>query len=124
MDQPAEQRFLTRRQLLAQWAGWGLPVLAWFTHLNASYLLVGWVCESGAVAALHAVSAACLLAAALGVAIAWRHWRAVGSEWPDGRGGARLRSRFMAATGVLMGALFCAIIVAQALPNFMVPPCL
>lgn len=124
MHEPGnDARFTAPPPVLALWAGWGLPVLAWMLHLNASYLLVGWVCETGRVQVLHGVTLGCLLVAIAGVLIAWRNWHVAGRQWPDGSGGPRMRSRFMGALGVFMGLLFTAIVAAQGLPNFLVPPC-
>ncbi|NIM39877.1 MAG: hypothetical protein GTN84_01760 [Hydrogenophaga sp.] len=93
------------------WAAWALPMLSWFVHLNASYLLVDWTCRHGA-GLLHAVSLICLLLALAGMVLAWRAARV-----------DRERSRFLGRVGLFAGGLFAAVIAMQALTGFLVPPC-
>ena len=59
----------------------------------------------------------------LGTFVAWRTWRAEGSAWPGQAGGPAGRARFMAGLGLLTGALFILVMVAQGIPGFILSPC-
>ena len=66
------------------WLGLLAGPLAWSVQLQANYALSDWARQGRPLAALHLVSAACLLAAAGGGWLAWRNWRSVGG-WPAPR---------------------------------------
>jgi len=104
------------------WAAWLAGPVAWTLHLNLSYVLVPWVCASGAPAVLHLVTLGSLLIAGVGAAMAWRVWRRSTEARPEPP--AATRTRFMAIAGLLSAAYFVTVIVAQAVPVFLVPPCL
>lgn len=107
----------------ALWGSWLLGPLAWFLHLNASYLLRWPACEAGSALMLHLVTLAALPVALLGVALGWWTWREAGRRWPDAEGGERGRSRFLGMGGVLSSGISAALIVAQEVATLMIEPC-
>ncbi|WP_439621709.1 hypothetical protein [Gemmata sp.] len=95
------------------WAGCLAGPVAWVVHLQGAFALSAWATERDRLAPLHALSAACLLLALGGLALAWRSWRVVGG-WPSGSDApAAGRVRYMAVIGMMTGALFACVIVAQ-----------
>lgn len=101
----------------------GAPVL-WLCHLQLSYMLVPWCCSSGKRWVLHVVSAVLLALTLGGGGLAWREYRQVGTEGPAGTTDPLLgRSRLLALVGILSSGLFALAIVAQAIPSFILDPC-
>jgi hypothetical protein len=72
---------------------------------------------------LHLVHVVCLGLVLVGGLIAWRCWRATGTEWPGEGGGPLARSRFLAGIGVLMSGFVALVMVADWIPSFMLNPC-
>lgn len=91
--------------------------------LQIAYMLVAPMCEAGTNLPLHAVHAAMLVVAVAGVACGRLAWRRAGSGPPHSDAGRAARSRFLAVLGMLMSALFAAVIVAQWLSDFVLSPC-
>lgn len=108
--------------LVALWFGIIGPPTIWLARLAASYLLVPLVCRTGWLWLLNAVTGAALLGVAVAAAVALRSWRLTRDE--HGSAQAAQRARFMAVVGMLVSALFFAVIVAEGLANLLVDPCL
>jgi hypothetical protein len=104
------------------WVGWLAGPVAWTLHLMVSYLLVEWVCATGNVWTLHAVTVATALLAAVGASVAWRQWAAAGRAWPRS-GGGRSPDRFLAVGGLIISAFSTLIILAEGIPNFILSAC-
>jgi hypothetical protein len=95
--------------------------VAWAVQLQGVFALSAWANEGGGSVPLHAISALSLLAALGGAALAWRAWRTVGG-WPSGTEGPDVaRVRYLTVLGVLTGALFAGVIVAQWIAVVMLP---
>jgi hypothetical protein len=105
----------------------GAP-LAWALHLGASYLLVGLACANGWTGvrpALAAVTVAFAAAAAWTGVLAWREWRRVAGR---GRWEALVsepggHTPFLMLVGVLQAMVFAPLILIEAAPPLMLPPC-
>lgn len=109
---------------LRQWAGVvGAPV-AWFAQLQTNYALVPAACRAAPTSVL-VLSSVFFLTLAVGAAwLSWAGWRAEDGTWPKGSDeGPPARRRFLAALGLLTSVLFFAVMVAQAIPTFIVPVC-
>ncbi|QOR40039.1 hypothetical protein HNO52_17085 [Billgrantia diversa] len=106
------------------WSGWLIGPGAWALHLLGSYLLVSRACESGSMWLLHGATLFTLLLSLAGAAVAWRQWGRAGRRWPASGDGEAGRVRFMAVMGLLLSALSALLIVAEAIPNFFLSPCL
>lgn len=114
------------RGILVQWAGLLAGPAAWGLHMQANYSLVPLACKRGGEIYIHLVTILALLITVLGAFAAWRLWQAGGREEEevDSDGGSRFsRARFMGALGLLTGALFFIVIVAQEIPSFFFQPC-
>jgi hypothetical protein len=104
------------------WTGLFAGPLAWFFHQSIGYVLVPWSCGTGRHLPLHLLSAAMLLLVLMGGVLSWRDWsrrREASSEDPQAAG----RAHFLAATGLLMCALFALAILLQAAATFYFDPC-
>jgi hypothetical protein len=111
------------RRLATLWAGILIAPAAFAANLQLGYLLVHPACLRNDLVPLHVVQVLCLVAALGGGLIAWRalrRERARVSGEPGERGD---RSRFMAGLGVWTSALFALVIVAQAVPSFVLHQC-
>jgi hypothetical protein len=114
--------FSERRGLLSLWAGVLAGPIAFFLNLQITYMLATLKCGDATVW-LHLTAVGTLALALAGGALAWRDWRRTGGgEVGDGEG-AIPRSRFMSVLGMMTGALFALIIVAQWIPTFILGPC-
>lgn len=107
----------------ALWWGFLAGPFGWTVHLGLSYPVVAYVCRSGATWILHAATVLSLLIVASGTWTAWRNWRAIGA--PRSTHGADLvgRTRFMAIAGLALCAAFTLLILAEAVPNYLIGPC-
>lgn len=85
---------------------------AWFIHLLAGYAITSLACgQASARAAIHIISAVFLLIALAGVLVAWRQWQTLRGDAAGTIENTRGRDAFLAVAGLLLSALFAAIIV-------------
>ena len=119
-----ERRWFAHEGIAAQWTGVLAGPLALAADQLASYALVKWTCGHQHVMVLHLISLAALVAVAGGAFAAWR----VLSEAPAGAtldGGRAIdRGRFMGLLGIATCALFALLVIAMALPPWMIDACL
>jgi hypothetical protein len=121
----ANREFETNGAIFAQWAGLLVAPVAWAAQQMTLYTMVPWACQTGHFFALHAVSAASILLAAIGALVARRNRQRAGREHSDdGRAGALARSRFLAVAGLVTSAFFALVIFAQWLAIIVLHPCL
>jgi hypothetical protein len=111
---------------LALWAGILAGPFAWASDLGISYALVQWTCGSRHTSVLHLVTLATLVLIAAGATVSWRVLSATpaaaaGAD-PD-MGGFFDRPRFMAVLGLLTSALFAVLVVASAVPRWVLDAC-
>lgn len=99
------------------------PPVIWSIRFGVSYSLLPWVCATGGVLLLQALTLAALAGTAWAGAVGWRQWRLAGRSTAAEFGGADARARFMALVGMLGSALFLVVIIAEALPLFLIDPC-
>ena len=120
-----DRYFNRRRGLWELWIGLLAAPVAWLLHLQISYLLAAFTCDTGWEFMKHVVTLLTLVFAAVGGWIAWCSWQRTGREWPKkDEGGVLGRSRFMAASGVALSALFFLVIIAEGIPNFFLDACM
>src|SRR4051812_12007706 len=105
------------------WLGMlGAPVI-WLIQLQTTYTLVTWSCRNQNMLPLRASSFVFLLLAMAGAFIAWRNWAAIRPQ-ASKEGGDHIAVRyFLGSVGLVISSLFCLIIVAQAIPTFLIDPC-
>lgn len=125
MTEPRDDDFPSLHEVRPPWLGIGLAPAAWILQIAVNYALTPFLCrwDRGPLA-LQVVSAAALLAAGVGIGLCWKEWRVHGGGGLLHAGsGLGDRPRFMALTGLLFGALLWLLILLQAIPTFVVPPC-
>jgi len=97
--------------------------VAWLVQLELSYLLVPWACARGGQVVLHLVALAMLAVAAAGLGFAWRAGLAARRVVGGARAPGFEVRRFVAGCGVGLSLLFLLVIVASAIPNFILRAC-
>ncbi|MFN8556440.1 MAG: hypothetical protein U0531_03510 [Dehalococcoidia bacterium] len=97
--------------------------MAWIVHLFASYLLVPMSCDYNTKLPLYAVTLVAALVTLVAGGLALTAWRRSGVRAATAIGGAGGRSGFLALVGVLISALFVALILAECVPNLYLNPC-
>lgn len=97
----------------------GAPVL-WLVQFQTNYTLVPWTCKHGKFFLIHIVSAVFLVMAIFLGASAFRKMK---SQQIASSGEMDAVGDFMLLLGVLLSALFSLLIVAQAIPTFVLSPC-
>ena len=119
----ARRWFAGPRGISAQWAGVLAGPVAWALDLTISYSLVKWTCGGGPPALLHLVTLFALATIGAGAFASWRSLQMV----PDGASddGARpdQRGHFMALLGLAMCALFAMVVIAGAIPRWVLDAC-
>jgi hypothetical protein len=111
------------RHIRNLWVGLLLAPIAFLIDLEVAYALVPPACSSRNTTPLHLVHLACFLLTLYGLFTAWRSWKLTGPTWPGEQGDPLARSRFLAATGLLVSAMFALVIVAMWIPSFLLDPC-
>jgi hypothetical protein len=110
-------------EYLAQWFGvLGAP-LAWSADHLISYAITQHACSTGQFYQLKIVSVVALFFALFATLVAWRNRvHATGLE-PTDAGGAFGTTNFMGLLGLFTGVFFSAVIIANAVPRFILSPC-
>jgi hypothetical protein len=91
--------------------------------LQVAYMLVAPSCESGSTLPLHLVHAVMFAVALAGVGCGWVALHRAGAGELHTDAGRPARSRFLAVVGMLLSALFAAVVVAQSVGDFVLSPC-
>ena len=123
MSTDPSTRISEARRIAALWTGLLLAPAAFLLNLEVSYAAVTRACFDTGRGLIYLIQFGCLALAVLGTFVAWRTWRAEGSAWPGQTGGPAGRARFMAGLGLLTGALFILVMLAQGIPGFILSPC-
>lgn len=104
------------------WGGVVAAPILWFADQQTHLLLVSWACRSGQLWLLHLSSALFLLSTcAVGATAFWK-WRGHSGAHSEGFG-VGSGAGFLALLGVWSSGLFALLIVAQAIPVFVIDPC-
>jgi hypothetical protein len=101
------------------WAGVLLGPTAWLADLGLSYAMIPARHGTGTLGMRLAVAAVALVLALAGGALSLRSWRRLRGQDPHDDGNGRL---FLAAFGAAASAFFALVIVATAIPNFLLRP--
>ena len=113
---------MNKQDLLLWISVLGGPIV-WLSSFEARFALVPWACTFQSKMALFGVFLAALVLCAACGWIGWSRWRALGANGPSSEGGAFPRSNFMAICGVVLSAGCAMILVAQAIPEFVLGAC-
>jgi hypothetical protein len=95
------------------WAGILAGPAAWATDLVASYAVVQWTCRHQRYDVLHLVTVAAVAVTLAGALAAWRALQQSSADRP----------RFMGVLGLSMSAFFVLVIVAEAIPRWVLNAC-
>jgi len=96
---------------------------AWAVDLLLSYSLVQWTCGGGPPVVLHLISVVSLVVIAAGAFAGWQSLQAVPGGAPSDGSQPDQRAYFMALLGLLMCALFAVVVVAEAIPRWILDAC-
>lgn len=108
---------------LALWTGVLGGPLVWLCSFEARFALAPWACTFQNKWALYAVAFAALVLCLVCAAVAWREWKSMGEGGPSSAGGALARGQFMAIGGIALSVGCAMIVVAQAIPEFLLGAC-
>jgi hypothetical protein len=87
------------------------------------YSLVHWTCNTQQTVVLKLISVVTLLLVIGGGVVAWRALQQLPSSGPTDGGRPVDRSRFMAIAGMLSSALFVLVVIASAIPPWVLDAC-
>lgn len=108
---------------LALWTGLlGGPII-WLCSFEARFALAPWACLFHNKWALHGVFIAALLLCLSCAFISYREWKFFGEREPTAEAGAVPRANFMAILGVVVSCGCAMIVIAQAIPEFVLGAC-
>ncbi len=117
MDFP-RQRQQESASLVVLWYGVLVGPGAWALDEGLSYAITQHACSTGQYYILHVISVICFLLAATGIAAG-----ALERMAAQKAGSVRDRSLFMAHLGIVTSLTFALVIVALAVPRWILTPC-
>ena len=121
--EPVHLHLDSPRGLFAQWYGVLIGPLVFGFDLLVSYSLVPHACSTGHEYVLHVMTVACFLVVATGLFSSWWLYQQIPGEMPRRGDHLMSRVRFMALAGILL-CIFCEVlIIANAVPRFVMSPC-
>jgi hypothetical protein len=91
--------------------------------LLVSYAIVQWTCGGGPPVVLRIVTLFALAAIGLGARASWLVLRRVPGDVAEDGGRSDQRGRFMGLLGLLMCAFFALVVVATAVPRWVLDAC-
>jgi hypothetical protein len=115
--------FVSGRGLTLLWAGILAGPFAWAFDLAVSYAIVQWTCGSQHTSVLHLMTFVALAIVAGGTAAAWTALQHAPKEASDEGSRPFERGRFMAVLGLVLCATFAVLVVASAVPRFILDAC-
>jgi hypothetical protein len=101
------------------WAGILAGPLAWATDEVVGYTVTAHECSTGSSALLHALTVSALIMCGIGLLCGGSTWAA--SLDPENDRAERIRS--MSLSGIALSFAFAVVILATAIPKWMLSPC-
>jgi hypothetical protein len=123
VDAASSRWFSSAEGMAALWGGVLAGPIAWALDLGVSYALVKWTCGSQHTSVLHLVTVGALVIIAGGAFAAWRALEQTPAGAPTDGGHAFERGRFMAIWGLWSCAFFTLVVLATALPPWVLDAC-
>jgi hypothetical protein len=111
------------RHLSAEWIGVLAGPTAWAFDLLASYALVKWTCGSQHTSVLHFITVAALVAIVCGALASWTALAATPEDATLDGGRPGDRARFVAVLGLVMCGFFTVVVLATAVPRWVLDAC-
>jgi hypothetical protein len=112
----------SRGAMSAQVAGLIVGPLAFGADLLLSYMLVDHSCSTGHGYVLHAISVVCFVIVLGGAWMSWQQYENA-KEGNDEGGSPLDRSHFLGLLGFAMNLFVAVVIIANAVPRFILSPC-
>ena len=106
----------------AQVIGLLIGPLAFGADLLFSYMMVQHSCSTGHFYVLHVTTAVCLLIVLGGAWMSWQQYNDARAGNDDG-GSPLDRSHFLGLLGTVSSLFFAVVIIANAVPRFILSPC-
>jgi hypothetical protein len=116
-------QFREGRRITQLWAGILLGPIAWAIDFVLGYAVVHHECSTGAMRWLHVSSVVAVLVSLWAAYLGWDCKRRLPEDVPLHGGTTLARSRAMAIAAIGMGLWFTVIIIAGAVPRFLLSPC-
>jgi hypothetical protein len=111
------------RRDYALWAGILAGPVASALDEVVSYALTQHACSTGNFIILHLMGLFALCLIAVGAVQSWMVLVRLPEQADQEAGGALDRSRFMAISGLVLCVIFATVVIAQAIPRFVLSPC-
>jgi hypothetical protein len=118
-----ERWFAAPRGISALWAGILAGPCAWAADLGISYSLVQWTCGGGPQVVLHLITLFSLSIIGGGAFAAWRALQLVSFQTAEDGNAPDERGKFMAMLGLAMCIFFAIVVVASAIPRWVLDAC-
>jgi len=112
----------SRSAVSAQVLGLLIGPLAWGADLLLSYMLVHHSCSTGHSYVLHAISVVCLVIVLGGAWMSWMQYQNA-KEGNDSGGSPLDRAHFLGLLGLASSVFFAVVIIANAVPRWVLSPC-
>lgn len=119
----ARRTFDSPRGISALWLSIFAGPVAWAIDLLLSYSLVPWTCGGGPPVVLQLISVFALAIIGAGAFAGWQSLAQVPKGAPSDGSQPDQRAYFMASLGLVMCALFAVIVVAGAVPRWILDAC-
>ncbi len=107
----------------ALWTGFLGGPFIWLCSFEARFALAPWACTFQNKWALHGVAIAGLILCLGCAALSWSQWKAAGEQPPSASEGVQPRSNFLAILGIVTSLGCGMIVIAQAIPEFVLAAC-
>jgi heme/copper-type cytochrome/quinol oxidase subunit 2 len=107
----------------ALWYGILVPPLSFGADLLLSYALVAHACSTGHFYLLHLITIIAVLVTLSAGLLAWREYNRIPRDANDEGGSPIDRAHFMAIGAMIWSAAFVIVIIANAVPRWILSPC-
>lgn len=124
MAQPVQSDLQSYGELALQWFGVLGAMLAWSVESGISYAGTAHACSTGRYYLLYINSVVAIVVSIAAIAVAYRTYRLgtdAGSS--SAEGSLAGRTHFMGLLGLLNSGFFTVVVLANALPRFILSPC-
>jgi len=119
----SEQQIQAGRTPLGLWWSLIAGFAAWAFDLGFSYILEQHSCSTGHHYVLHLISIVCLAIALTGFATGWVEFKRFPGTTSEEGGSHFDRAHFQALLGMAFSLSFAVVIIAGAVPRWIVGPC-
>ncbi|HET7209874.1 MAG TPA: hypothetical protein VFI95_25100 [Terriglobales bacterium] len=121
----AELEQTVKRSEAPGWVWWCMCAgpLAWAADLGFSYVLAQHACSTGHHYVLHVITAVCFVIALTGFAAGWTEYKKLPREVEDKGPRPLDRAYFQILFGIVFSLAFSVVIIAGAVPRWILSAC-